>query len=311
MAHLPVPEVRLAGAPRGDRENHRPAGRVQGVPHKLVVVARLLSGVVHAAKVVLDVVDAPRRIVECIHLLVAPGTRARLALARGVAGTGVDAELEAQRVDVVTQSLHAARELVLEGEDVPRDIVAGSLPAIVQVDIVVAGVAQAGVHHGPRHLSDELLVDLASKHVPRVPAHCRRLTHTCRTRHVGGPNGETDDDGATARGEVCAPLSRLVEDERHSKLVASRSRIVEARRHTTREGWPACRRGGGPLFAGAAPRAGRWQQDNNNWCVGKKKNGGGNLDIFEFFLHFQEDTPTPPKPRHTFDGARRALSASA
>ena len=37
LARLPVPKVRLALAPRGNREDHWPAGRVEGVPHELVV----------------------------------------------------------------------------------------------------------------------------------------------------------------------------------------------------------------------------------------------------------------------------------
>ena len=129
MAHLPVPEVRFALAPRGDGEEHRPACRVECVPHELVVVAWLLRGIVHPAEVILNVVDAPRRVVKRVLLLVA--SRAWSVLARLIAGTRVHAKFEPKRVDVVAQSLHAARKLVREREDVARQIIACFHPAVV------------------------------------------------------------------------------------------------------------------------------------------------------------------------------------
>eukprot|EP00966_Prymnesium_polylepis_P233200 5393176-Prymnesium_polylepis.2 len=78
-------------------------------------------------------------------------------------------------MDIVAEALHAAGKFRLERNDVA---VCATLlrPAVVDVHILEAGIAQAGCHHGPRHLLDQTLVDLTTECGPRVPAEGRRET---------------------------------------------------------------------------------------------------------------------------------------
>ena len=47
------------------------------------------------------------------------------------------------------------------------------LPAVVEVEIFVAEVLQTKIDHLLSCLDDQVLRDLASKFVPRIPAHLR------------------------------------------------------------------------------------------------------------------------------------------
>ena len=98
---------------------------------------------------------------------------ARAALASVGAGAGIQAELEAEAVDVIGECLHTGRETLRIRDDIAVGI-AVHLPAVVDDDVFVAGVGHAGGGHRIGHLLDELLADVAAELVPGVPAHRRR-----------------------------------------------------------------------------------------------------------------------------------------
>ena len=54
--------------------------------------------------------------------------------------------------------------------------VALAVPAVVQVNIGVAGIAHSRFHEGVGYAAHEFLVDIAAKFVPCVPAHLRAVT---------------------------------------------------------------------------------------------------------------------------------------
>ncbi len=153
---------------------------------------------VRAAAVVLQVVDAPRREHRGVLGLVA--LAAGVARAGARAGAGVDAQLEAVGVRVVGEVPDAVRELGgvgLERLVLARGLVA--LPAVVEVHVDVAGVAQAVRHHRVHRLDDHLLVDRLAELVPAAPAHGRGLGQAVadgRGRRGGARRREErDNDG--------------------------------------------------------------------------------------------------------------------
>ena len=77
-------------------------------------------------------------------------------------------------MDVVGQSLHTGRKaLGVRLNEAP--LVPLSMPAVIDVDVLVASILHPGRDHRIGGLSDELLVDVAGEGVPTVPAHRRRL----------------------------------------------------------------------------------------------------------------------------------------
>nr|GFC74764.1 hypothetical protein [Tanacetum cinerariifolium] len=125
------------------------------------------------APVVLEVVDAPTGVLLGILKLVAPAAGPPAARLR--ARIGVDAKLEAFAVDVIGQRLHTRRKALGIGLNEALCI-ALAVPAVVDVDVGVAGVLHAASHHGISHFLNQFLIDVAGKLVPAVPAH-------------GGPQG--------------------------------------------------------------------------------------------------------------------------
>src|SRR5208337_5275348 len=99
-----------------------------------------------------------------IFMTESPGT-ARASLRSGVR---IDAELQPQRMNVVAHSLHPMRKALWVGDDVGLRI-AADLPAVVDVDVDVARVFHARLHHGVGHALDHVLADVAAELVPRVP----------------------------------------------------------------------------------------------------------------------------------------------
>ena len=98
------------------------------------------------------------------------------------AGTGcraavaVDAQLQSFGVYVVRQRLDATGESfgVCLDESVG---IALSVPAVVEINIGVAGIAHASLHEGVGNSTHEFLVDIAGKLVPGVPSHLRTVTN--------------------------------------------------------------------------------------------------------------------------------------
>ena len=197
----------------------RPSRGIESVAHLLIVVAHRLRRVLHMAEVVLEVVHAPRRCVQastdglrhiggrglgalritvigCVQLLVAH--RAGKVFARQLSSVGVDAELESETVDVVAEGTHAAWELLAVRDDVPIGC-AVPLPAVINIDVAVAGVAQSRADHCARDLTDQTLVDVAPELVPAVPSHGRYVTHAIIERPQAGqpPREQQMDSGAT------------------------------------------------------------------------------------------------------------------
>ncbi len=170
--YLLAPQPRLVLAPFADRQHHRPAGSGDRAAHCRIGLARVaLRGAgAGRAPVVLDVVDAPRGILPRVLELVA--LAARPPGARRRPGVGIDAELEPARMEVIAQRFEARGEALRIGLDRAVGI-ARAVPAVVEVDVDVAGIAQARGNQRVGGAPDQRLVDIAAVVVPGVPPHRR------------------------------------------------------------------------------------------------------------------------------------------
>ena len=164
----PLPGVVLA--PVAQRVEDGSTGSHERVSHRRVSdLAR--NGIV-VAIVVLKVVDSPISEVLSIFFLVVEGASsfgARL----GSSGR-VDSELEALVVNVVSNGLHAIGESLRVGNKVT---ISGSLeqvPAVIQVDVLVADIVQSQFLESVNRLHNQSFADFTSEFVPRVPAHLWR-----------------------------------------------------------------------------------------------------------------------------------------
>ncbi len=168
----PVP--RPGAAPLADAVEDRAAGLLQGVAHGLVPGPGVDALVV--AVVVLEVVDAPGRPQVGVLLLVAEPAGEALDVTGVVAGAGVDAELQALAVHVVGEGLDAVREADRVGHQVAARVALGLGPAVVEVDVLVAGRLEALGDEDVGDALDHRLVELgpAVGGVPVVEAHLRR-----------------------------------------------------------------------------------------------------------------------------------------
>jgi hypothetical protein len=75
-------------------------------------------------------------------------------------------------MNVIRQRLHSGRKPLWVRQDVSLRI-AIDLPAVVNDEVNVTRVFHAARYHGIGRLPDELLVNVAGKFVPTVPAHRR------------------------------------------------------------------------------------------------------------------------------------------
>ena len=167
MANILGPFPGFGAAPFADTENDGPLGRVKGVAHAGVSV--LGVGVAGVAPIVFEVVHAPLRVLEGVLEFMAPA--AGIAAAGFGAGAIINAELEAARVQVVTQRLHSAGKLDRVRLKVALGIALHRGPSVVEHDVIVAGVPHAVFDHGLGGLFDHELVNLAGEGVPGVKAH--------------------------------------------------------------------------------------------------------------------------------------------
>jgi hypothetical protein len=176
-----------------------------------------------AAVVVLEVVHAPRREEVRVLLLVADGTGEAERVAGLEAGAGVDAELQALAVHVVRDRLDAVGEPHRVRHQVPGAVAVRQRPAVVEVDVGVAGVLEPLGDEQVGDAPDHLLVELGAAvgGVPVVEAHGRCLGEPVldgrgpRGRRSGrGPDHghqcQQQDDhsahhGSTRHGEVPDP----------------------------------------------------------------------------------------------------------
>ena len=167
-----APLPRRGGTPLADAED-------DGAPRPGERVAELgvLGGRVEpfrVAPVLFDVIHAPlgeRAGVE-IFGPVGPGP----ALTRPASGVRVEPEPESPGVDVIRERLHPAGKADSVRHE-PASGVARHLPAVVDDDVLIAGVAQPVRRHGVGGFLDELGAHVAPEVVPAVPAHGRRAGH--------------------------------------------------------------------------------------------------------------------------------------
>src|SRR4029078_8827149 len=131
------------------------------------------------APVVLQVINAPRRILSCVLKFITPATWPLLARER--ARVGVEPKLQALRMNIISERFHAGRKTLRIGKYVSLRV-AIDLPAIVDHEVDVTGVSQAARDHRVGHLLDELLADVAAKLVPTVPAHGWRFSESVVVR---------------------------------------------------------------------------------------------------------------------------------
>ncbi len=163
------PAPRLVRAPFADAEHDRAAGLREGVAELGVLRRRVEPFGV--APVFLHVIDAPLGERPRVLLLVA--VCAGPALAGLTPRVGVDAELQSLGVHVVGERFDAAGK-ARGVRDEPSLGVARHLPAIVDHDVLVAGVAHAVGGHGVGRFLDELRAHVAAEVIPAVPTHRRR-----------------------------------------------------------------------------------------------------------------------------------------
>ena len=130
---------------------HIPCFLIRAYAHKRVVVPGL-DPVVGAVRIVAGRADMP-------FIGAAPGGR-------------IDAELQAHEVDFLRERLHVGELRVgLNGVERPAT---DALPAVIDVDVSPAVVAQAFGHHGAGRSQHLLLADCTSPAIPTVPTKGRR-----------------------------------------------------------------------------------------------------------------------------------------
>src|SRR5439155_313870 len=187
-AWRPLP--RMVRAPFADAEYDRSAGFGERVA-ELGVLGWCVEpfGV---APILLDVVHAPLGIGSGVNLLGA--VRTGPSLARLASRVGVDPELESLGMHVVSERLHAAGEAGGIGDDAAGPV-ARHLPAVVDHDVVIAGVAHAARDDCIRGFLDELGAHVAAEMVPAVPAHGRSAGQAVVERRRGGSAAEQRDRG--------------------------------------------------------------------------------------------------------------------
>src|SRR5688572_24434464 len=107
VADVPGPLPRLCRAPFANREDNIASCGAKRIGHQRIgFLGIAISG---EAPVVLQIIDAPARILDCVLILM---TLAARALAAGhPSGIRVDPELQAFRVDVIGERLDAGWKL--------------------------------------------------------------------------------------------------------------------------------------------------------------------------------------------------------
>src|SRR5689334_10623381 len=110
-----------------------------------------------AAAVVLEMIDAPAS--EHLRVFGLVPFTARVTRAGGLAGTRVDAELHATLMGVVREVVDTAWEFLrIEFERMVPTRALIALPAVVQIDEHITGVAHAVGDHRINGFDDDLLV---------------------------------------------------------------------------------------------------------------------------------------------------------
>ena len=103
-------------------------------------------------------------------------------LASQSSGIGIHSELQPLAMYVIGQGFDPTGKSGGVRNNVPLGI-AADLPAVVDIDVLVAGGLQATADHRVCHFADQLFAYFASKLVPTVPAHRWSL---CQSLYLGG-----------------------------------------------------------------------------------------------------------------------------
>ena len=98
-----------------------------------------------------------------------------IAAAGVMACIAVDTGLQTFIMDEVDHGLEAVGEADLVDKQLSRFAISSTLEAIVDVDILIAGILEALGDHRGGLLLDEGLIDISEIGVPRAPAHSRTL----------------------------------------------------------------------------------------------------------------------------------------
>ena len=177
---------------------------------------RAVVDALHAAAVVVGLAGAVRDLIGRVR-----GALDRRVLGNGLvgdAGRDVEAELEAERVDVVGDDRDAVlaartrreasrvRHPSAVGVDV-RALAAGAVvPEVVDVDVEVAGRGQAAGDHGPGLRLDVRCCRIVSDIAPAAPAQRGRAADAVGLgggRRGGGDGGRADPGQRGSRGGQC------------------------------------------------------------------------------------------------------------
>ena len=97
------------------------------------------------------------------------------ACASGCAAVAIDTELQPAGMDIIGQGLDAVGKAFRIGLDEAIGI-ALAMPAVVQVDVRIAGIAHTRLNERIGDAADKFLVDITGKFIPSVPTHLRAVT---------------------------------------------------------------------------------------------------------------------------------------
>ena len=160
-ARLHAPNPGLRRSPLANAQHNRTPRSIQRRPH--IRVRRLRIHRSRTAPVILQVVHAPRRILNRILIFVTQAARTPSAGQRS--NIGIHAKLQTQPVNVVTHGLHAMRKTLRVDNDVPAGV-AAHLPAVIDVNVLVTSIFHAGFHNHIRHALNQFFADVAGKLIP-------------------------------------------------------------------------------------------------------------------------------------------------
>src|SRR5205807_5544214 len=93
-------------------------------------------------------------------------------------GVRIDAKLQPERMNVITDRFHSMRKSLRVDNDVGL-LVAADLPAVVNVHVYVSSIFHSWLDHRVGHSFDHVLADVALEFVPGIPAHRRSEREVC------------------------------------------------------------------------------------------------------------------------------------
>src|SRR5579871_2252297 len=181
ISRVPGPLPRFCRSPFAHAKNDRPACGGKRIMHRRVSFLRVAR--VGAAPVVLQIVHAPARVLyrvlEFVALAAGPFRASQFS------GVRIQSEFQSLRMNVICKRFNAGRESLWVGQN-KSIFVAAHLPAIVDHNVLIAGVFHSACHHRVCHRLDHLFADVAAEFIPTVPAHWRSERDAVVPRARGG-----------------------------------------------------------------------------------------------------------------------------